>query len=197
MAEESKTDENFFELWRLMKWIYKMVVDSWKIPNIRTLQNKCKKRETFSDCQKLLCKIIDDKQLKISAKRNFLWEDLYITAHWLTYIFDYGMRTEYIWNNLTPILLFAIYKLRMRKTKKQKLDDILNLTKKGITIKISDIKCSFRHRFMEKHRLFEKVKDTLKTLASFDYSVIVYLTFKLSKDRKSIEKKHSKKCPKL
>jgi len=81
-----------------------------------------------------------------------------ILAHWLTYIFDYGMPVEQIWERGFPVMAYISYCFRRGASS----EVIMKKNYRPFEFFIKDY--SFKHRFLKAHGLDKKVVRTLAIL---------------------------------
>jgi len=160
---DAKEKEKLFRLWKFFAWMddarqglkeNDRWIDKWH----RCVINKAWK----------LCDLNDDADDLTSADM--------VLAHWLTYIFDYQMPTEDVWNKIFPIMAYMAFRYRKGDTYTKIIDEHIfqrdnnfefRLCKKG--------EFSFKHRFGGKHGLNRMVKKTLKELEGYGRSLVAFM----------------------
>ena|GEM_PF-1119262 len=132
--------EQFLELWKFVAWCDQKRWESeseWEV-NL--------KRESIKE---MLGFIPTDSEL--------------VLAHWLTYIFDYMIRVEQVWNECFPIMIKVAHDF---ESEGKDTDMIKKETQKDGRLEIQGTPFSFKHRFPKKTN--QRVWRTLRLLDKMD-----------------------------
>lgn len=163
--------DDFLKLWEFFAWMDKA---RWGESAFRSVEQKIRR---FNKVQ---------KEYGIDVR----WEDLkpndIILAHWLTYIFDYAMPTESVWNKAFPIMAYISYRYRngtsLKTIKKEHIEYVKTIGKSNpkFYIKGSKKELSFKHRFGAAHHLDQVVERTLEGLKEHNRDLVFFM-FKKSR----------------
>lgn len=144
------------DIWKFFKWLDEMsYVNSYEDFVRSIYEDSIKNINDFR--RKLGLKETDISG--IEAKHLVL-------SHWLTYIFDYQMPAKYIWERGYPIIACAVIEYLDRYSADEVIEKFSFWCEKY----------NFKHRFMKKHKLNEKVRRTLRILEkSFNKDIIDFM----------------------
>jgi hypothetical protein len=161
-------ENKFITLWEFFAWM-----------------DKARWMEDDEECDKRMREMVN--RARVGIKGNDLEPADMILAHWLTYIFDYGMRAERIvWNNAFPIMAHIAYHYRKGDPCKQIIREHVKSVKSKSDVRKKNFEfhakhSSFMHRFGRKHRLDKCVERTLSGLEAYSRNLVIFMLEK-SKD---------------
>ena len=168
MAMNIAAEGNLLKLWEFFAWM-----DRARCDNVTQIREYERITTDFNEMWRkcgLEAKAIDLKPTDI------------ILAHWLTYILDYGMPAEKVWDNAFPIMGYVALRFREGEHWKKRVEEhIRRISRNGrinyeFYIKGAKEAHSFTHRFGGHHRLDKAMAKTLEKLEQeYDRDLFVFM----------------------
>jgi len=166
---------DFLRIWEFFAWMDRA---RWSEDDV---QYDKKTRELFNEVW---------GRCGINIKGENLEPDDIILAHWLTYIFDYGMPAESVWKKAFPIMAYVSYRYKRGTSWKTIMKEHVRSVKSDganqnfeFYIKGPKDEQKFKHRFGAAHELNKAVERTLRELEEKYNKDLV--TFMLEKSKGS------------
>jgi hypothetical protein len=131
----------------------------------------------------------EDYSDKINRKPvGIKWDGLQpadtVLAHWLTYIFDYRMSAENLWNEVFPIMVHIAYHYSRGDSCRQIIREHVKSVKSksgNENFEFHAEQSTFKHRFGGTHHLDKCLERTLLRLEAYDRNLVTFMLEK-SKD---------------
>jgi len=171
------TKENLLKLWEFFAWM-----DNARWNDVTQLKEDQRMCNNFNEMWNKCGLDVNAADLKPT--------DI-VLAHWLTYIFDYGMPAETVWDNAFPIMGYIAIRYRKGANWEEIIKDHVKQISPGgkrnyeFYIKGPRGVHVFKHRFGGHHKLDEAVRNTLEGLEEKYQRDLVIFMLENSKNSKT------------